>query len=658
MRRAHHKKPFKKRAQAHPRTHTGVIDITRRGAGFVPHEDFEDDIKITPIDTKGALRGDEVQVHLYPARPGERRSGRVVRIVARARTQFVGTIYEHNNNYCIAPEGTPYTWYTFADKAEARKAINKKVIISVPNWIEHPEAEPLLHIESVLGIPGAHETEMQAALARYGFSSSHEHALEREAKKIHDRFEKDLTEQLTVREDIRQVPTCTIDPVNAQDFDDALSVRTLSDGAVEVGVHIADVSHYIRPGSALDADARERATSVYLVDRTIAMLPEVLSNDVCSLKPNEPRLAFSVFFTITKDDTITAHRFARTVIQSDKRFTYEEAQRTLASDGPLKKELTIIARIAHALRTQRFAHGALDFDTPEIGFELNEHKVPIRVFVKERLDTMKIIEEWMLLANKTVAQYIARKQKTNKQLVSVYRVHGEPNTERIAELALFVRAMGYDLDHQKGRVSRTSLAHLLKQVVGTPHQDVVQVSTLRAMAKAVYTHKNIGHYSLGFEHYTHFTSPIRRYPDIMVHRVLWSLIANSPLTPEMFAQFERTAVHASEREVAAVEAERDSTKFKQVEYLSTKIGEVFAGVVTGVTESGVFIAEKNTRTEGFVPLSTLEDDWYNLDDHGVALVGERTKRRFGIGDSVAVRLASTDTESRQVEWQILPTPLT
>lgn len=657
MHRAKNRNTPKKRAQKGTFTHTGVIDITRRGAGFVPHEDFEEDIKIAPQDTKGALRGDEVQVHLLPTAYGERRTGRVTRIIKRARTQFVGTIEHTESGLTIALDGTPYTFDSFENKDDAKKAAGKKVVVTIPAWTESPEAQPVLHIQSVLGTAGEHETEMQTALIKNGFTSAHDAALEREAAKIKRNFQKDLEHQLQVREDIRDVTTFTIDPANAQDFDDALSVRTIQKNEYEIGVHIADVSHYVQPHTALDADAQQRATSVYLVDRTIAMLPEVLSNDVCSLKPDEPRLAFSVFFTI-RDNAIITHRFARTVIQSNKRFTYSDAQRTLATDGPFKKELEIIAQVAHVLREDRFAHGALDFDTPEIAFELDEHKKPIKVFVKERLDTMRIIEEWMLLANKTVATYIAQQQKRNKQLVSVYRIHGEPDTERIAELALFVRAIGYDLEHTKGKVQRASLARLLKQVAGTPHQDVVQVSTLRSMAKAVYTHKNIGHYSLGFEHYTHFTSPIRRYPDIMVHRVLQSLLTSTPLSTEAFAQFEKTAIHASEREVAAVEAERDSVKFKQVEYLSTRIGEVFEGIVTGVTENGIFVAEKNTRTEGYTPVSALQDDWYSINEYGTALIGERTKRVFGIGDSVAMRLKDAEPETRTVEWEILSTPLT
>jgi ribonuclease R len=478
-------------------------------------------------------------------------------------------------------------------------------------------------------------------------------AVEKEAAVI-DVHREVTKDEIATRRDMRGTTTFTIDPTDAKDFDDAISVRFLEDDRIEIGVHIADVTHYVRPNSALDREARERGTSIYLVDRTIPMLPEILSNDLCSLKPNVDRLAFSAIFVVNAQAEVLERWFGKTIIHSNHRFTYQSAQDVLdGNDATFSRELTTLATLGKHLRTRREKAGALAFETDEVRFELDTDNNPVRAYVKERLETMKVIEDWMLLANQEVATWVAQHVKDKKPLEQtfLYRIHDVPSSDRVEELRIFLKAIGHELG-QGGDVHAKDINSLLKNIRGTPHEAVVNIATLRTMAKAVYSHKNIGHFSLAFKYYTHFTSPIRRYPDMIVHRILLSHLSGTPLSKEELISYQRAAIDCSEREVAAVEAERESIRYMQLKYMQSRIGQTFTGVVTGVIEAGIFVAEKESRAEGLIHVSTLDNDYYTYDQKHYALVGRSSKRRFTLGDEVKMNLVAVDLDERRIEWKL------
>ncbi len=643
----------------------GIIDVTRKGVGYFAHEKYEEDVEIAPEDLTTALNGDEVEITLLGTAPvrahrggkkiAPRIRGKVLRVIKRETNEFVGTLEKTESGAFILKADDPrmYAKIRIALDAVNGATEGDKVVAHLERW-ENAKADPVGHVVRTLGRAGAHETEMQAALATHGFVPDFPLDVLREANELEKKPA--ITDaEIAVRRDFRAVPTMTIDPKDAKDFDDALSVRTLENGDYEIGIHIADVTHYVRPGTALDREGARRATSVYLVDRTIPMLPEVLSNDLCSLKPNVDRLAFSAVFTMDAQAHIQERWFGRTVIHSARRYTYEDAQETLNKNaGDFKDELKTLERLGHKLRAKREREGALSFDTPEVRFELAAGGTPIRAFVKERLETMRIVEDWMLLANQEVATWIEKLSKEKKtQQAFIYRVHDMPNPDRVEELRIFLRAVGYDLGRDKhGQIASRDINKLLADIKGKPEELMIQMATLRTMAKAVYSHKNIGHFSLAFGNYTHFTSPIRRYPDMIAHRLLAHHLKGEPVKPEEIARYQSAAITSSEREVAAAEAERDSTKFKQVEYMSKRVGQNFNGTVTGVIEHGLFVAEDETRAEGFVHVSALSNDYYELNERTYTLVGRKTKKKYRLGDKVKIKLLEANLPLRQLSWQL------
>lgn len=646
----------------HEHTFTGIISINRRGAGFVAHEKFADDIYIDSRNTKTAQNGDEVEVLLLPQAPGDRRrAGKVLNVLARARSRFVGVVALDGEQTVLVPDARKMHT-RIALPREASEHIRKKVLVEVTDW-ENLSGE----IVEVIGTAGEHETEMRAITIEHGFESAFPAAVEKEAHALLS--EREITERdVEEREDMREVFTCTIDPDDAKDFDDAISAREIEHGVWEIGVHIADVTHFVRSGTALDKEAQKRATSVYLVDRTIPMLPEALSNDLCSLNEGEDKRAFAAIFTFDANGNELSRRFTKTIIRSNKRFTYATAQalidtRTASAEGSgasknenaeYYNELANIERIAHARRKERTDTGAIEFDTKEIKFELDADGTPLRAYVKERLETMRIIEDLMLHANKAVAEFISEHAEKNPALKAfVYRIHDEPDAEKIDDLRVFLRALGHDqLETKDKQIAAKDIAKLMREIKGTPEEVVVQTATLRSMAKAIYSNKNIGHFSLAFKHYTHFTSPIRRYPDMMVHRLLYAHLTDTKISKEELERYGAMAIASSNREVEAVGAERDSVKYKQVEYMSKHVGETFSGRVSGVMASGIFVAENETQAEGMIHVSSL-DGWFEHDEKHYTLVDKKNGKSYRIGDQVKIKLISADLENKQLDWQIV-----
>jgi ribonuclease R len=649
--------------------HEGPITVTRTGKGFFSIDPEKDDLFIQEDDLGGAFPGDIVKVEesgpMTDQRTGQRReTGKVLEIITRSRTTFVGKLIrgdEIGQNaaevYLIPDWKKMYT--PFLVRGESLP-FGQKVLVRFTNW-SAGEKFPQAVLEEIIGPAGAHETEMRALALGSGFRSDFPPGVVGEAEELEKDGMNQLSKEATAavasgaRKDFRGTTTFTIDPFDAKDFDDALSVKKLDDGTTEVGVHIADVSFYVRPGTAIDDEARARATSVYLVDRTIPMLPEVLSTNLCSLNPNEDRLSVSAVFVLNDKAEIVRKWFGETVIHSDKRFTYENAQQILDDGaGEFLEELSTLERLANLIRARRVAKGAIAFDTPEVKIRLNEEGKPIGVDLKERRATNLLIEDFMLLANEHVAEYLTEQmKKANLKETSIFRIHDQPDADRIANLAEFLKVLGYHLETHGGHVEGKDINELLSSVVGKPEEYLIKVAALRSMSKAIYSTKNIGHFGLAFDFYTHFTSPIRRYPDLLIHRLVKHFADREPMSQKEMQEFETLARHSSEREVAATEAERDSIKMKQVEYLETRIGEEFDAVISGVTDRGVYIELKETRAEGMIAMRNVGNDYFTYDQKRYRIIGERTKVQYALGDPVRVKLMAARVADRELDFSLV-----
>lgn len=633
-----------------------TIRINGKGVGSVSHPDTGERIEVPHEALNTALHGDTVRVALRAKRKHTPQSAEVCEVVTRLKNAFVGTLVQENGIWFLdADDRHLYVNIVIHPKDQDKAKKNEKALVTITRWND-PKKIPEGRIEQLIGPAGEHETEMRAVVLAAGFDYQFPPGVEQEAEEIQNKNASLLTEALITRRDMRDVVTFTIDPADAKDFDDAISVAVLQNGNVELGIHIADVSAYVKEGDPIDTEAQARGTSIYLVDRTIPMLPEVLSNDACSLNPGEDKLAMSAVFTFDANYNLIAEWFGETVINSNTRFVYDEAQTVIEQETGTHAQEIIIARdIARKERAERFHDGAIAFETDEIKFELDSNMKPVRVIRKERKEANLMIEDLMLLANKQVALRVTNecKKRAGDPCVFVYRIHDTPKPEKIIELATFVKALGFDLPNKQGEVKAKDLNLLFKQVEGSEMQNMIETAAIRSMAKAIYSLKNIGHFGLAFTHYCHFTSPIRRYPDLMVHRILKRVLAGKGTPSREYAKYERLAAQSTEREISAAEAERESIKYKQVEYMSTRIGQEFDGIVSGVTDWGLFVEEVETKADGMVRLRDLGDDYYNLAEHGYKLVGERTGRTIGLADKVRVKLIGVDLEHKMIDWKIV-----
>lgn len=627
---------------------SGTVDMKANGNAFIRIGEGEDDVFVPAEHTNHALHGDTVRVKLFQCRRGRSAEGRVLQIISRGKENYVGilNVSKYYGTFTADSANMPVEILIPTDKF-AGAGRGDKVVVKITAWPED-SANPQGEVVRRLGTPGQHEVEMQSIIVDYGFPLEFPAAVEKEAAKLKSVIDE---KELKKRRDFREAVTFTIDPEDAKDFDDALSLRKLPDGRWEVGVHIADVSHYVQPGGLIDQEAAERATSVYLVDRTIPMLPEALSNHLCSLNPHEDKLCFSAVFAMDDKAVISDEWYGKTVIHSNRRYSYEEAQQILETgQGDYAEEILTLNKLATRLRDERFRKGAIAFETDEVKFRLDEQGRPVSAYVKEYKDSNKLIEDFMLLANRKVAESIQQFKKDGQQPVFVYRIHDVPNPEKLGQFNEFISKLGYRIKTTSGRETSRSFNQLFESIKGRGEENLISSLAIRTMAKAIYSTTNIGHYGLAFKYYTHFTSPIRRYPDLLVHRML-EAYQNRKANFDK-ADYEQRCQHCSDMEKQATEAERASVKYKQAEYLLDKIGKEFYGLISGVSKWGLFVELEDTKCEGLVALRDMNDDFYVVDEDNYVVTGQSHGRQLRLGDRIKIRVKKIDMSKKTIDFTL------
>ena len=632
-----------------PNIHFGYVDATRAGAAFIVCDDLEQDVYVSPRKLNYALNGDRVKVAVRPSRRGKRPEGEIIEVIERSTEHFIGTLHLTHKYGMVVPDRNDVNVDIVIKQEDLNEAKDQdKVVVKILQWHSRSSHNPIGIITSTLGEVGTIDLEMQSILINNGFDLGFSANVLIETKNLSDTItEEDLKE----RRDMRKIPTFTIDPKDAKDFDDAISVRRTKDGSLEIGVHIADVTHYVKPGSALDKNAAKRSTSVYLVDRVLPMLPERLSNELCSLRPHEDKFTFSAVFILDEEYKVSERWFGKTLTHSDRRFTYEEAQEIIENgEGDFHSELSLLNRIAYALRKKRFANGAISFEADEVQFELDADGKPLSVYTKERKDAHLLIEDFMLLANREVATYIQKKGK-QKEIPFVYRIHDTPDPDKLADFALFAKALGIQLNLQTPKSIADSLNKLAKAARENSALKMLEPMAIRTMAKAIYTTENIGHYGLAFENYCHFTSPIRRYADVLVHRIVYNNLEGRNQRKKK-EDLEMLCKHISNQERKAKDAERESVKYMQVEYLSAFIGSEFTGQISGFHDKGLFVELIENKCEGMISFNRMPEP-FELGSGKLSAKGLRSQDVIHIGDLVQVRITNTDLSKRQIDLDFI-----